>query len=357
MNPIRLALIGAGIFARDAHVPSLLNLADRFTINAIYSRTAASAQALADEIARAQSAASSAARAIEIYTDLDVLLGSTEIDAVDVVLPIPVMAPILQKALASGKHVISEKPLAEDVATCRQLMSTYHSAKQKRDAKQNSSEQVWMVAENWRYETAFARAADLVRSGAIGRPLTCHMTFFLPMDEGSKYFGTTWRRSGEFLGGSLMDGGVHHMALARMILGEIAEVSAYSAETSPHFASADTMSATLRFANGAVGTYLVTYGWGAPWGGEFHVVGDQGALRVQRGLIELTCAGETDVMPCAKFDGVELEFAAFADAIQQGIPHHNSAEDGLRDVAALEAMVRSAATGQSSRVMSDAPVQ
>ena len=144
-----------------------------------------------------------------------------------------------------------------------------------------------------------------------------------------------------------MDGGVHHAALLRMVVGEVAEVSAYTTHTSRHFAVADTLSATLHFANGAVGTYLVTYGWGAPWGGEFYVVGDQGALRVQRGLIEVTKQGQTEHITTAKFDGVELEFAAFADAIQQGALHRNTPEEGLRDVAVVEAMVRSAETRQS----------
>ncbi|HRW06685.1 MAG TPA: Gfo/Idh/MocA family oxidoreductase [Caldilineaceae bacterium] len=342
MNPLRLAIIGAGIFARDAHVPSLCNLRDRFTIAAIYSRTAASAQALADVITTAQGDATdgSPAEPIALYTDLAALLDSPTIDAVDVVLPIPVMAPILEQVLASGKDLISEKPLAADVATSRRLLAAYRDQGQERG-------QVWMVGENWRYETAYVRAAELVRNGAIGRPLTCHMALYLPMVEGSKYFGTTWRRSADFFGGTLMDGGVHHAALLRMVVGEIAEVSAYTTHTSRHFTAADTLSATLHFANGAVGTYLVTYGWGAPWGGEFHVVGDQGALRVQRGLIEVTKQGQTEHIPTAKFDGVELEFAAFADAIQQVAPHRNTPEEGLRDVAVVEAMVRSAETRQS----------
>ncbi len=340
MKPIRLALVGAGIFARDAHVPSLLNLRQQFTIAAVYSRSEASARAVADLVnaANVQAAPSSTppTNEIAIYTDLSALLANPDIDAVDVVLPIPVMAPIVAQVLASGKHLISEKPLAADVATGWQLIAHYRSA-----------QQVWMVAENWRYESAFVEAAKLVQAGAIGRPLTCHMALFLPMAEGSKYFGTTWRRSADFFGGTLIDGGVHHAALLRMILGEVAEVSAQTAHTSPHFAVDETMSATLRFANGALGTYLVTYGWGAPWGGELHVVGEQGALRVQRGLIELTQQGTTQAIPCPKFDGVEREFAAFAAAVQEGVAHLNSPEEALRDVAVVEAMIRSAETRQA----------
>lgn len=327
MPPIRLALIGAGIFARDAHLPSLRNLSEQFTIVAVYSRTAATAATFAAEIGAD----------VEIYTDLAALLAAPTIDAVDVVLPIPVMAPVVEQALRSGKHLISEKPLAADVATSRQLLAAHQG-------------QVWMVAENWRYESAYVEAARLVADGAIGAPRSCQLTLYLPMTQSSKYFGTVWRRSGDFFGGSIMDGGVHHAALLRMVLGEITEVTAQTAHISPLFAVDETLSATLRFANGALGSYFVTYGQGAPWPGDLYVAGDEGSLRVQRGKIELTRAGQTEQISCAKFDGVQQEFAAFAAAIQSGQPHRNSAAEGLRDVAVIEAMLRAAASGQRVNV-------
>lgn len=329
MNPIRLALLGAGIFARDAHLPSLRKLSDRFEIVAVYSRTAATAQALATELGPA----------VTLYTDLADLLMAPDIDAVDVVLPIPVMPPIVAQALASGKHVISEKPLAPNVATCRQLLACYQRERQ-----------VWMVAENWRYESAYVKAAELVKGGAIGQPVTCHMALYLPMPANSKYFNTQWRRTGEFAGGALLDGGVHHVAALRLVVGEITAVTALTAHASTTFATADTLSATLAFANGAVGSYLVTYATGAPWPGYLHVVGDQGALRVQRGEIELTQGAKTEVLKCEKFDGVEKELAAFATAILDGQPHLNTPEEGLQDVAVIEAMLRSAKSGMQVAV-------
>ncbi len=324
MQPIRLALLGAGIFAQDAHLPSLRNLSDRFVITAVYSRTAATAQALAAKIGSD----------VKIYTDLTALLMAPDIDAVDVVLPIPVMPPVVAQALASGKHVISEKPLAPDVATCRQLLAAYQQERQ-----------VWMVAENWRYESAYIKAAELVKNGAIGRPITCQMALYLPMPPNSKYFHTHWRRAGEFPGGTLVDGGVHHMSALRLVVGEIAAVTAMTTHASTTFATADTLSATLRFANGVIGSYLVTYAVGAPWSGYLHLVGDGGAMRVQRGEIELTRGNETEVISCPKFDGVQNEFAAFAAAITTGQPHINTPEEGLLDVAVIEAMLRSAQSG------------
>ncbi len=341
MKPIQLALIGAGIFAHDAHLPSLVNLSEQFTLKAIYSRTTDSATALAAAARAAlgkQQPGSKDPAEIQIYTDLTALLADPAIDAVDVVLPIPVMPPIVGQALESGKHLFSEKPIAPDVATARQLVA------------RQQADQVWMVGENWRYESAFVQAAQLIHDGAIGEPQTCHVAFHLPMQEGSKYFGTRWRRSDQFFGGMLMDGGVHHVALFRLLLGEVASVTAQMANRSSHFATPETMSATLHFANGAIGSYLVTYGWGSPWGGAVQVAGTRGALRVQRGLIELVQSAEEETISCPKYDGVEQELRAFAAAIQQGQAHENTAMAGLRDVAVVEAMIRAAESGRQQTV-------
>ncbi len=329
-SPVRLALIGAGIFARDAHVPSLLRLPDSFEIVAVYSRTATTASALAETLPNSP----------KIYTDLTALLADPMIEAVDIMLPIDVMASAVAQALASGKHVISEKPLAPDLATGRQLLDAYA---QRPD---NQAQQVWMVGENWRYEAAFLQAADFVRDGAIGRPITCHVAHYAPVSPTSKYYNSAWRRSGSFPGGYILDGGIHQVASLRLIVGEVAEVSAIMTQVNPALQPADTISATLHFANGALGTYLASYAVGASWPAYLHIVGEKGSLRVLRGEIELTSQGKTQMIKCEGFDGVQKELAAFANAIRTGAPHRNSAEEALRDLAVVEAMLHAAESGQ-----------
>jgi predicted dehydrogenase len=142
-EPIRLALIGAGIFARDAHVPALRTmgdpLGDRFEIVAVYSRTRATAEALLPLLPGKP----------DICTDLTTLLRRSDIEAVDVLLPIEALPAAVDMALAAGKHVVSEKPLAPDVASGRRLLNIYA----------NHPQQVWMVAENVRF------FSDLLRVG------------------------------------------------------------------------------------------------------------------------------------------------------------------------------------------------
>ena len=298
-NPVRLALVGAGIFARDAHVPALRRLSDRFAIVAVHSRSQASAAALAEQVGGE----------VALSTDLDALLARPEIDAVDVVLPIPVQAEVVARALASGKHVISEKPIAPELATAQRLIEIHR----------RQPGQVWLVAENWRYEEAFVRAAEIVRSDAIGRPLTVHWAQYSPHGPSSKYYQSEWRRSGSFTGGLLLDGGVHYTAALRLIMGEIESVAAHVTQVSPDLLPADTLTASLRFANGAVGTFLITFGAATPWGAPLTVVGERGSLRVERGRIEIAALdGSVQVIECAKLNGVDRELAAFADAVQFG---------------------------------------
>jgi predicted dehydrogenase len=272
---------------------------------------------------------------VRVFTDYAAFLADPAIEAVNIVLPIPVMPAFVTQALTAGKHIISEKPIAADLATAHRLLDHYA----------RSSGLVWMVGENWRYESAFVQAAEIVRSGAIGRPVTSHWAVFTPVTPKSKYYGSAWRESGEVRGGYILDGGVHHVAGLRLIVGEIVQVSATLKQVASHLPPADTLAAHLLFANGAVGTYLVSYAVAAPWPAHLYIVGEKGALRMQRGEVELTMAGETEVRTYNKFDGVELDLIAFADAIRAGQLHANPPEEALRDLAVVDALLRSAAEG------------
>ena len=331
---IRIALVGAGIFARETHLPALLRLSDEFEVVAVYSRQRANAESLATSLP------SPAA----LYTDMDELLADPTVEAVDLVLPIQHQPAVIEKALAAGKHVISEKPAAPDVATARRLIDLRNS---------RPSHQVWMVAENWRYESAFNRAATLVAEGAIGRPFTCAWSLHLPVNPANKYYHTEWRRSGEFPGGFLMDGGVHHVAVMRLILGEIERVAAVVQQARADLPPADTLAASLHFANGAIGTYLVTYAAAAHWPGALQITGEAGSLRVDRGRIELAAGGEVQTIETNERDGVQAELSAFAAAVRVNAAHRNTPEQGLRDVAVVEAMLRSAASGRWETVAAD----
>lgn len=330
-EPIRLALVGTGLFAQDAHLPAIKALGNRYEIVAIYSRSRANAEALAARVDGSPT----------LYTDLDALLRQHDVEAVDLILPIEVLPDAVEKSLKAGKHVISEKPITPDVATGRRLIQTY---------TREYADQVWMVAENWRYEDAFRRAGEIVSSGEIGAVVVVQWTLLLPTLPGNKYYGTNWRRSGTFPGGFLLDGGVHHVAALRQVVGEIASVSAQVRQARPDLPPADTLSAALQFENGVIGDYTVTYAAGAPFPTYLTVVGENGVIRVNRGVVEVSVGEKVrseDLSACKNVNG---ELAAFADTIREGKPHRNPPIEALRDVAVIEAMLKSAQNGTRMEV-------
>ncbi len=360
--PIRLGLIGAGIFMRDAHLPSLQRLSHRYHIVAICSKGGASARRLAETLPYP----------VSIYTDPAELLANPEIDAVDIVLPIDVLPEVIEMALRAGKHVVSEKPIAGDTATGARLIEVYRGMQphpspprlgrepiggQKEDPSSVLDQPppsfgegwggvAWMVAENWRYEAAFAKVKSIIDSGEIGRPLTFHWAQHIAMTAANKYFHTAWRRTGHIPGGLLLDVGVHHVAALRLIFGEVASVTADVEQFSPDLPPVDTLAATIRMESGVVGSYLVSFAAGAAWQPILHIVGEQGSLRVQRGFLEVTTAGTTRPIEVAGMNGVEKELEAFAITLTTGKPHKNPPEAAQRDLLTIEAMLHSSATGQ-----------
>jgi len=328
MPPIRLALLGAGIFAREEHLRAIKALPEQYEVVAIYSRSQANAAALARTLPGK----------VEAYSDLGAVLARADVDAVDIVLPIAVQPAVIEAALRAGKHAISEKPVAPDVATGQRLLQA--AAELTR-----ASGKVWMVAENYRYEDAFRLAGGCVREGQIGRPVQFFWNRFSNISPQDKYYQTTWRRDNSFPGGFLLDGGVHDMAAIRTIMGEAESLSAYVSQVREDLPPADTLSATLRFESGAFGVFTRTFAADGPWDKFAHVIGDKGALRVNPGQLEITAGGLTTTQSF-EIDNVKAELADFAAIVQDAKPLRSTPAEALRDVALLEAMFDSAREGR-----------
>ena len=326
MPPIRLAILGSGIFTRDSHLPALKALGDIYEIVAIYSRNAEAASALASTLPGA----------VQTYTDLDALLVRPDIDAVNVIMPIAVQPEIVTAALKAGKHVISEKPVAPDVASGRQLLQTAQDLTAQ-------SGKIWMIAENLRYEPAFQQAHDLIQHGDIGKPLQLTWATAAAVNPQNKYYHTAWRRDNSFPGGFILDGGVHNIAVMRTVMGEIVSVTAFVAQMRDDLPPADTLSATFRFANGALGNWSQTFAATAPVHGLMQVIGDRGMLEVNARQLNTNIDGSQTSQSFA-VDDIQEELAAFARAIQ-GEPLISTPAQALQDVAVIQAILESAQKG------------
>ena len=145
-------------------------------LKAVYSRSLKSARSFkADEAT------------VDLYSDdsdagrsLDDLLARSDIHGVIIALPIKNQPAYIRKALTAGKHVLSEKPIAENVQEAEELLKWYRSEIAPKKV-------TWSVAENFRYLNSFNHAAEQVKT--MGKQLTfrCRMQTLL---DGGKYYET-----------------------------------------------------------------------------------------------------------------------------------------------------------------------
>jgi predicted dehydrogenase len=171
-----------------AYLPAIAANADSgITLKAIYSRSEKSAHDLATTAKEKLSLSDLPPIFHDGGPDLDALLARDDISAVFIILPITTQPSIVLKALAAGKHILSEKPIAPDVASAQELIATYE-----RDYKPKGL--IWRVAENFEAEPLYQQAGEILRSGRIGKVEFFNASTTVFVDpESNEWYKTPWR--------------------------------------------------------------------------------------------------------------------------------------------------------------------
>ena len=180
--------------------------------------------------------------------DYQQVVGRPEVDVVDILLPHDLHADVACLALAQGKHVVMEKPLATTLADAQRIA----------DAARRYDRKV-MIAENWNYSTWVRKARNVIDEGMIGTPFMVRST--LDLDVRAAFTGLDWRhRPDRMGGGALLDAGTHCVSACRYLMGEVNEVSAIITNYGfPEIAPMeDTSLLLLRFESGASGIIALT---------------------------------------------------------------------------------------------------
>ncbi|KAK0664408.1 Uncharacterized protein DIS24_g819 [Lasiodiplodia hormozganensis] len=341
---VGVAIIGSGIFVREKHMPAV-QAAPSLTLKALFSRSLKSAEALASEAPNVDLYSEDAGEG-KGYSDL---LARPDIKGVIIALPIPAQPAYIKAALSAGKHVLSEKPIAKDVAEARELLEWYNKNIDK-------SKVTWGVAENFRFFESYQYGAEKVKE--LGKVVSFSQRMHILVKEGSKYHATSWRKNPTHQGGFLLDGGVHFIAAVRMLVssaGDATSVSALTAQHIPYLPPVDTVDAVWRLSNGASGTFSTSFA--APVGGhEYRVVCEGGTVTTGFGsapmspaFVTVQRAGvdgeERKEFPESSF-GVGPEVEAWGEKLEKGgFDERQAPEQALKDLEILEAMLRSGEQG------------
>jgi len=345
MAPVRIALIGSGIIGRR-HIEALKTNPEKHVLAAI-ADPASAAERLASELS------------VPHYASHEPLLDRENPDGVIIATPNQLHCSVGIACIERGIPVLVEKPIADTVAAALDLV----------EAGERANVPI-LVGHHRRDNPIMRKAVELVRSGGIGQVIAaatlwlCHK----PKD----YFDITWRR--EPGGGPLLINAIHDIDCLRMLCGEIETVQAKTANMARGFPVEDTAAAILTFANGALGTLLVSDSVSAPWSWEctsrenpfyphepencYLISGTRGSLSVpslehrwhDEGQESWGVPLTQKRIPFMPADPYIEQLSHFVDVIRGKAEPAPSGADATRTLAATLAIAESAKTGLPVRV-------
>jgi predicted dehydrogenase len=333
-----VGLVGCGSVALAAHIPALLELSHDYRVVAIADPTPVLRERARDLLGLPDHRTHA--------THLD-LLACDDVDVVLVCTPPNVRVPILLDAIASERHVLSEKPLSTVPRDAEQVAS----------AARSTGVALGLV-HNYLYLPEIVRARELLRSGEIGDPQVAILNYLGVVDNpGSGDYQPGWRRRLSVAGGGVLMDMLHAVYVAEHLLGEpIERVSAWTS-ASEDGAPVEEL-ALCRFETDGKAA-LVNIGWGFGPGG-IQLSGSQGRLIVRYQSDGTSPFFPAETVTVANGDGEkqfevgvakvtthQLALAAFASSVREGVQPDATGEDGYRSLSAVLAAYASAVTGRT----------
>ncbi len=304
MAAVKWGVLGAAKFAREHMAP------------AIHAAKGAELYALATHSAEKAAPFAEFAPGLKIHDTYDALLADPEVEAVYIPLPNHLHVVWTLKALAAGKHVLTEKPIAMHAREVDQIIHA-------RDAAKKLAAEAYMIV----FHPQWQRAKQLVEEGAIGK--VTHVDAAFSYDNRSDL--TNIRNRADAGGGGIRDIGVYTYGSVRFVTG----------------AEPVELQSKIRRENGVDVWAQVTSVMGGPLGRftysamtsmrlfnrqEVVFQGDKGMIRVanapfnagvhDQAQLELHQPGNK--VTIERFPGVnqyKLQVEAFSKSVREGVPY------------------------------------
>jgi predicted dehydrogenase len=343
MNKTRIAVAGAG-YIGQAHM-GVAQQSPSCTLAAI--------------VDPAPAAAEIAAKAgVPLYRSLEELFGKDRPDGVVLATPNQLHVEHAMQCIAAGVPMLLEKPIASTVAEAERLVAI---ADEKRARI--------LIGHHRAHSPIMAKAKRIVDEGLLGRLVAVmgSATFFKP----DHYFADApWRR--EIGSGPILLNMIHEVHNLRMLCGDIVAVQAFSSHAVRGFPVEDTVAINLRFANGALGTFMLSDTAACPRSWEqtsqenkayptyededcYVIAGTFGSLSIPTMRLKTYARAEdrswwkpfeVGVVGLVRDDPLKHQMEHFGAVVRGEAQPLVGAPDGLANLRITEAIVEAARTGQ-----------
>lgn len=251
-----IAVVGAGAITRVGHLPA-------------YRRAGLPVAAVTDlDLDRAKGLAEDFG--VPRVTTLEEVLDDDEIAVVDVAVFPEAQPEIVLRALAAGKHVLAQKPLAPETARGAALVEAAKAAGRS-----------LVVNQQMRYGEGMAAARAMVEAGWIGEVTAMYLT----VDIATDWSQWSWLVESPRL--DLMYHSIHYFDSVRAVLGNPVELMCARGRRPGQVAAGETRTVTtMTFENGAIGNVRVNHeNQTGDQEALFRIDGEHGSIKGTIGLL------------------------------------------------------------------------
>jgi predicted dehydrogenase len=254
------------------------------------------------------------------YTELDQFLRRDKLDAITIATPSGAHLDIAVKAAQRGIHVLCEKPIEITSAKSAAIITAC------RDAGVRLG--VFFQA---RFDPCTILAKQAIDEGRLGKILLASCQMRWTRDQ-AYYDSAPWRGTWELDGGGcLMNQGIHSIDLLLHLAGDALAVSAFQGPvTHQRIEVEDNLCATVRFANGAIGTIETSTSCNPGLPRRVEISGEKGTIciednRIVRWQFAETLPADAEILQRFAVSGDSVGGAADPKAI--GVSGHRQVVD------------------------------
>jgi predicted dehydrogenase len=272
---------------------------------------------------------------LRAYSDYAAMLADPAIDVIDICTPTMTHCDLAMRALAAGKHVLCEKPMARTAAEAVAMVAAAAAA-----------ERILMPAMCLRFWPEWAWLKEAIVSGRYGRVLSARLTRIAE----APGWGESFFLDGEKSGGALLDLHIHDSDFVQYAFGLPSAVASVGySKVSGHV---DHVMTRYEVACGAIvhaeGSWAMAKGFGFQMGYVVNFENATADYQSARGeeALQLAFGGEKSTIKCDGVGGHQAQVQHLVDAIAMGgQPTMVTAGEGLTALRICEAEQRSVACG------------
>ena len=256
------------------------------------------------------------------YGSYQEVIDDPNVDVIYNPLPNNAHGPWNLRALAAGKHVLSEKPSASNAAEAKDVAAAV-----------GKSGKVFMEGFHYYYHPVFQRLLAIIKSGEIGEVIKVETALLIPMPDKNDL-----RLKFDLAGGSIMDVGCYALHSQRMISQLITggEPTVVNTEANAPDGKVDTkLNVQLKYPNGVAAIAKGDFespAFEAP----LTVTGSKGSVHLPNFVVSgwdprviVDVAGNKRVEQLPSISTYTYQLIAFADAVDLGKPVKTDAKDAL----------------------------